>query len=170
MFIVAQIFGILVIITNVLAMQMKDKKQIILLFVFANLFSAINFLLLQSYTGTIICVFAIVQTLVNKVFENKSKNIPIGVILCYVIISIILGLLTFASFIDIIPIICSILYTITIIQKEEKNIRRITLVNIILWIVYDIICLAYTAALSDSLTTISTLVGMYRLDYKREKK
>ncbi len=170
MFIVAQIFGILVIITNVLAMQMKDKKQIILLFVFANLFSAINFLLLQSYTGTIICIFAIVQTLVNKVFENKNKNIPIGVILCYVIISIILGLLTFASFVDIIPIVCSILYTITIIQKEEKNIRRITLVNIILWIVYDIICSAYTAALSDSLTTISTIVGMYRLDYKREKK
>lgn len=170
MFIVAQIFGILVIITNVLAMQMKDKKQIILLFVFANLFSAVNFLLLQSYTGTIICIFAIVQTLVNKVFENKNKNIPIGVILCYVIISIILGLLTFASFIDIIPIVCSILYTITIIQKEEKNIRRITLVNIILWIVYDIICSAYTAALSDSLTTISTIVGMYRLDYKREKK
>ena len=33
MFIVAQFFGILVIIANVLSMQMKNKKQIILMFV-----------------------------------------------------------------------------------------------------------------------------------------
>lgn len=36
MFITAQIFGILVIISNILAMQMKNKKQIILMFILAN--------------------------------------------------------------------------------------------------------------------------------------
>lgn len=38
MFIIAQFFGILVIIANVLSMQMKNKKQIILMFILANLF------------------------------------------------------------------------------------------------------------------------------------
>ncbi len=167
MFIVAQLFGILVIIANVLSMQMKSKKQIIFMFILANLFSAINFILLQSYSGAIICFFAIIQTFINKIFERKEQNIPKIVILIYVIISIILGTITFNTIIDILPIICSILYTITIIQNKEKNIRRISLVNIILLIVYDIVCQAYTAAISDSLMTISTLVGMYRLDYKK---
>lgn len=170
MFITAQIFGILVIIANVLSMQMKKKKQIIFMFILANLFSAINFVLLQSYSGAIICIFAIVQTFINKVFENKDKQVPKIVVGIYIIISIILGAITFKGYIDIVPIICSILYTLTIVQDEEKNIRRISLVNIILWILYDIVCQAYTAAISDSLMTISTIVGMYRFDYQKLKQ
>lgn len=170
MFIVAQFFGILVIIANVLSMQMKSKKQIIFMFILANLFSAINFVLLQSYSGAIICSFAIIQTFINKIFEKKGHSVPKLIILLYIIISIILGAITFNSFIDILPIICSILYTITIIQNKEKNIRMISLVNILLWIMYDVVCQAYTAAISDTLTTISTLVGIYRLDYKKSKK
>lgn len=169
MFIIAQFFGILVIIANVLSMQMKNKKQIIFMFILANLFSAINFILLQSYSGAIICSFAIIQTFINKFFEKKENNVPKAIILLYIIISIILGTITFNSFIDILPIICSILYTITIIQDQEKNIRIISLINILLWIIYDIVSQAYTAAISDSLMTISTLVGMYRLDYKKDK-
>lgn len=170
MFIVAQFFGILVIVANVLSMQMKSKKQIIFMFILANLFSAINFILLQSYSGAIICSFAIVQTLINKIFEKKKVQVPRIVIGIYVVISIILGAITFNSFIDVIPVICSILYTMSIIQDKEKNIRRISLVNIILWIIYDVICQAYTAAISDLLMTLSTLVGMYRLDYKKNDK
>ena len=168
MFITAQIFGVLVIIANVLAMQMKNKKQIIFMFILANLFSAINFGLLQSYSGMIICIFAIVQTVINKPFENKNKQVPKIIIVIYIIISIILGSITFKGYIDIVPIICSILYTLTIIQNKEKNIRRISLINIILWILYDIVCQAYTAAISDSIMTVSTIIGMYRFDCKKE--
>lgn len=167
MFIIAQFFGIIVIIINILAMQMKNKNQIIFLFILANLFSSINFLLLHSYAGAIICFFAIMQTMINKIFEKKNRPVPKLVILFYIVISILLGLITFSGIVDILPIICSILYTITIIQEKEKNIRKISLVNIILWIIYDIVCLAYTAAISDLLTTISTLIGIYRLDYKK---
>ena len=169
MFVTAQIFGILVIIANVLAMQMKNKKQIILMFILANLFSAINFVLLQSYSGATICIFAIVQTFINKFFENKNKQVPKIVIAIYIVISIILGAITFKASIDIVPIICSILYTLTIIQDKEKNIRIISLVNILLWILYDTVCQAYTAAISDSLMTISTIIGIYRFDYKKGK-
>lgn len=167
MFIVAQFFGILVIVSNVLSMQMKNKKHIIFMFILANLFSAINFLLLQSYSGAIICFFAIIQTFINGFIENKNQQVPKILILVYIILSIILGVFAFHNFIDILPIICSVLYTITIIQSKEKNIRKISLINIILWIIYDIVCQAYTAAISDSIMTISTLIGMYRFDYKK---
>ena len=171
MFIIAQFFGILVIISNVLSMQMKKRNQIIFMFILvilANLFSAINFILLQGYSGAIICAFAIIQTFINKFFEKKDKKVPKIIIGIYIIISILLGLITFTGILDILPIICSILYTLTIIQDKEKNIRRISLVNIILWIIYDIVCQAYTAAIADSLMTISTIVGMYRFDYKKK--
>lgn len=125
--------------------------------------------MLQSYSGAVICFFAIIQTFINKIFEKKQQQVPKIIIVIYIVISIILGIITFSNIIDILPVICSILYTITIIQDYEKNIRRISLANIILWIIYDIVCQAYTAAISDSLMTISTIIGMYRFDYKRNK-
>lgn len=168
-FLIAQSFGILVIIANVISMQMKSKKQIIFMFILANLFSAINFVLLNSYSGAIICVFAIIQTLINKLFDRNNKKVPKIIIILYIVISIALGIITFERFIDILPIICSILYTLSIIQDKEKNIRKITFFNIVLWIVYDITCKAYTASISDALMTISTIIGIYRFDYKKEK-
>lgn len=151
-------------------MQMKHKKQIIFLFILANLFSSINFLLLESYSGALICGFAIIQTLINKIFENKGIKIPKVIIGIYILISIILGGITYTNYIDILPIICSILYTLTILQEKERNIRKISFLNILLWVVYDIASKAYTASLSDIFDTISTLIGIYRFDVKKNNK
>ena len=168
-FYIAQFFGVLVIIANVLAMQMKNKKQIIFMFILVNLFSAINFLLLESYSGALICGFAIIQILINKIFENKGVKVPKDIIGIYILISIVLGGITYTSCIDVLPIICSILYTLTILQEKESNIRKISLLNILLWIIYDIIIKAYTASVSDILMTISTLIGIYRFDFRKDK-
>lgn len=170
MFIVAPIFGILVIIANVLSMQMKHKKHMIIMFMLANLFSVFNFILLQSYSGATICFFAIIQIFINYFFERKDKEVPKIVIGTYIIISIIIGVITFKNYIDILPIISSILYTLSIIQKQEKNIRRILLINSVSWTTYEFISMAYTAGISDALMVISTLIGMYRFDYKTKKK
>ena len=138
------------------------------MFVLANLFSAINFLLLFGYSGAIICIFAIIQTVINNFFERKEEKVPKYVVGIYIIISIICGLITYKKLIDILPVICSILYTMSILQSKEKNIRKLSLINILLWIVYDIISKAYTAAISDISMTISILIGMYRYDYRKE--
>jgi hypothetical protein len=52
----------------------------------------------------------------------------------------------------------------TIIQSKEKNIRIFTLVNIVLWVVYDITVGAYMALVSDVMLTTSTIVAIIRYD------
>ena len=99
MFIVAQFFGILVIILNVISMQMREKKNILLCFLLINIFSSINYFLLESNSGAIICFFAIIQLLINNYFEKRGKSIPKIVIAIYIIISIFLGMITYNSFI-----------------------------------------------------------------------
>ena len=168
LFLIAQFFGILVIISNIIAMQLKEKKNIIFMFFLINIFSTINYLLLNSYSGALICFFAIIQLFVNNFFEKRGKQISKIIIFAYIIISIILGLLTYKGIIDIIPIICSILFTISIIQSKEKYIRILTLVNILCWIPYGVICRAYTAAISDLITMISTIIGIYRFDIRKK--
>lgn len=164
MFIVAQIIGILLIILNVISMQLKKKKNIVFILLLINLLAAINLMMLGSYTGSIICFFAVIQIIINNIFERKEKEISKEILGIYIIISIICGVITYKTMFDILPIISSILFTITIIQKKEKNIRRIHLINMSLWVVYDFISAAYTNVISDSITLVSDLVGIYRFD------
>lgn len=165
----AQIIGTLVIVTNIIAMQMENKKQIIFMIVLGNFFSAISFILLNRYSGAIICLFAIAQTFINRKYEDKEQKVPNIIIGIYIIISIILGTITFKKLIDVLPIICSILFTITILQEKEKNIRIVSLINISLWLIYDILGKAYTPAISDLMMAISIITAMYRYDFNRKK-
>ena len=167
MFLIAQIFGILVIVSNVLSMQMKQKRHMIIMFMLANLFSTFNFILLHSYSGAFICFLSIIQIFINYFFERKQREIPKILIGTYIIISIICGLITFKNCIDILPIMSSILYTLSIVQKEEKNIRKIVLLNSVLWTIYEFTTMAYTAGMSDAFMAVSTIIGMYRFDYKK---
>lgn len=169
LFWVAQFFGILVIISNVIAMQINNRKRILFCCVLANIFASINFYLLKSYSGAIICLFAVFQTIINNFFEKKEKDVPKLLIVIYIMISIILGSVTFNTYLDIMPIMCLILFTIMILQKKESNIRKIALINIILWIVYDFSCKAYTEGISDLITMIPIIIGIYRFDIKNKK-
>ena len=36
-----------------------------------------------------------------------------------------------------------------------------------IWVVYDLLCKAYTGAISDIITLISTIIGIYRFDIKK---
>ena len=167
MFILAQVFGTLMLIVNVLAMQMKDKKNIIFMLLLANLFAVFNFIFLKGYSGAMICGFAIIQTIINNCYENKGKKLPFLLLMIFIIISIALGLLTFKNIIDILPILCSVLYCLIIVQSKERIIRILSLINIILWLIYDFYYQAYVGAISDILVAASTLIGMYRFDFKK---
>lgn len=169
-FIIAQIFGIAGIIFNVLSMQMKTKKNIMLMFIGLNISSALSLLFLNSLSGTLICFFAVLETIINYRFDSHKKKIPISIIIFYIIINIILGLSAFVTWVDILPIICAIIYCITIYTKRESTIRKFTFANQIVWLVYDVIVGAYLFGVSSILTIFSAITSMIRFgDFKKRK-
>ena len=168
-FIIAQFFGILGLIFSVLAMQMKTKKNIMIMFLGLNIASALNFLFLGSYSATYIYFFAVIEIFINYLFEKKNKTIPLYLVIIYIIINITLGIIVYTVPLDLIPIICSILFCLSICAKKESSIRKIVLGNLALWLVYDIAVKAYAYSISDILTTISTIISIYRYDYKPHK-
>lgn len=170
MFIVAQIFGLLDLVLTWISMQINDKKKIIFLMALVNIFSAICFILLGSISGALICGFAVLQVFINKICEEKFNKVPSWLIAIYIIISVLLGFISFNRYVDIIPIICSVLYSLTIIQGKEKNIRMLSLINILLWVAFDLVYGAYTTVISDFITVISTVVGIYRFDFRKSKE
>lgn len=164
-FIIAQVFGVLGIIANVSSMQFKKRKQILAALLCLNLFSALNFIFLNKLSSAYISLFAVIEIIINYLFESRKKEVPKPLVALYAVISIILGSLNFTGLIDLLPIACAILFCITIVIKKEQHIRVAMLLTQLLWFIFDISVGAYVFSLSNLFAIVSTLIAIrhYRL-------
>jgi Bacterial inner membrane protein. len=162
--IIAQIMSFFGTLSNIVGIQFKKKKHILVSIICANFLFSVSFILLKAYSGALICFIAGIQTIINSLFDSKGKKYPTWLIISYYIISISCVFITFVDLIDIIPVMCAVLLITIIIQTKEKNVRLLTLINIGLWTVYDFIVGAYVVAISNIFVAISTLVAIIRLD------
>lgn len=170
MFILAQILSLIAMVINVVAVQLKTKKQILLAIVAANIFYVTSYILLGAYTGALTCIILIIVIIINTILEDKGKRTPKILIGAYSIIYITIGIITFKNLIDILPIIASILFIVTLIQEKEKYVRILILGNATSWIIYDFIVSAYLTSVSDLFVIVSTITAIYRYDIKKEVK
>ena len=170
MFILAQILSFIAMVINMVAVQLKTKKQILLTIVVSNLLFVISYILLGAYVGALTCGIVAIEIIINTILEDKGKVTPQFLIIIYLIISIILGITTFNSLIDLLPIIASILFILTLRQSKEKYVRLLILGNLTSWIIYDFFVKAYLAGISDLFVISSTITAIYRYDIKRDVK
>lgn len=151
-------------------MQFKKRKQIFIALLLLNLFSALNFVFLGAMASAYVCLFAILEMIVNHLFERKKKNVPVWVVGFYAIANIALGTLGFSGWLDILPILCALIFCATILMKKEQNIRKTTLANQTLWLIFDLSVGAYFFAVSNVLTLISTGIALYRYQDKKKTR
>ena len=166
---VAQFFGILGIISNVIGIQLKQKKHIMLAFLIANFLFAINFALLKAYSGAVICFIQGVETFINYSYDRNNKKCPKLLISAYLFVTIICGIFTCNNMIDILPVLSSVFFIMAIMQSKEKYIRLLTLIFISLFVIYDVFVGAYMALISDVIFNISTIISIIRYDTLRFK-
>ena len=151
-------------------MQFKRRKQILIALLALNLFSALNFIFLNSFSSAYISLFAILEMLINYAFEKRKQEVPKLLVAAYFVINIILGTLTFSGPLDVLPIVCAILFCITILLKNEQNIRYTMLANQVLWLLFDVAVGAYMFAISNVLTIVSTSIAIFRYRNKTPNK
>ena len=166
-FVIAQIFGVLGVIASVCSMQFKKRRQIFIALLLLNLFSALNFVFLGTFSSAYVCFFTVAEMLINHLFERKNKPVPKWVVGIYIIVNILLGAIAFTGPLDVIPIVCALIFCATLLTKNEQNIRKLMLLNQALWLVYDLTVGAYFFAVSNVLTIISTAIALYRFSKKK---
>lgn len=169
-FMIAQFFGVLGIIFGVTSMQMKTKKNIMILLICLNLSSGLTFVFLDSLSGSLISFFAVFETLINYLFDAKDKKIPVYLIGFYIIVNIALGLWGFKSLKDVLPIIGSSIYCLSISVKKESTLRKFSLAFTSVWLTYDLSSKAYMFSISSMLTLLSIIIAIYRFDLKKKGK
>lgn len=163
--IIAQIFGLLAFIFNFTSTQKEEKNQILLFNGLANMMSSFQYFALGAYSGAISTIIA---TFRNIVFSRFKKDVPIYILIIYLVIAVGINLGNINGIISLIPILNICTYGIAICQKDVGIIKIIVITNGALGLIYDAYNLAIVGVCSQLLSLIGGIIGYIR--YKKVKK
>ena len=137
----------------------KSKGKFLIVQIVQMSLSALSNFILGGITGTIINLVNIIRNVLC--YKNKLNKYSIILILT---LSISLSLyFNNLSFIGILPLISTILYTTLMNVKDIKKFKYLTITTMILWFIYDIYIMNYVSALFDLLTIGSNSIAIYQL-------
>lgn len=165
---IAQFLGILVTVGVIITLQMKKKKQMLMVSVIVNLLSAANILLLDGFnSGVIVCCVAVLQLLVSIWHEFKNTEAGPAEKIIFLVLYVAGGVIGIKIPLDILSTVAAVFYMLAVFQKKEQNIRLMLLANLTTWTVYHSI-LGSTAVFAQIAGIISSLIALYR--YRKSGK
>ncbi len=172
--ILSYVLSILGLVSMISASMVKGKNmKLILFFAFCgNILVATSYLIGGSgINGAASCYLGGVQAIINYFFESKNKPLPKWLIVLYGLAFVALNLAVGGfSPLVILAIVASLTFVIGIGQKNGAKYRFWTIVNMILWCVYDVISKSYSALTSHIPLLIFTVAGMIIHDKKKADK
>ena len=137
----------------------KSKGKFLIVQIVQMSLSALSNFILGGTTGTIINLVNIIRNVLC--YKNKLNKYSIILILT---LSISLSLyFNNLSFIGLLPLLSTILYTTLMNTKDIKKFKYLTITTMLLWLIYDICIMNYVSALFDLLTIGSNSIAIYQL-------
>lgn len=137
----------------------KSKGKFLIVQIVQMSLSALSNFILGGITGTIINLVNIIRNVLC--YKNKLNKYSIILILT---LSISLSLyFNNLSFIGLLPLLSTILYTTLMNIKDIKKFKYLTITTMLLWLIYDICIMNYVSALFDLLTIGSNSIAIYQL-------
>ena len=167
----AQIIGLIASIIMIIAIQVKEKKDLFLILnIIVKILYGANFALLNEYAGTATQLIGLIITIIAYIFAKKKRDIPKWLTYIFIAITIICGIITCKRLVGIMAIVCGITYALIVSSKNMKKIRKLNFIQSLLWTIYDFIIGAFTASISSAFVFVSTVIAIYRYDFKERKK
>ncbi len=158
-----QLIGYIGLTCAVVAFQCKSHKKVMIFRTLNEMFFAVQYFLLESYTGVAMNLIGSVR---NIVFAGQvAKEKPTRV--CQVLFSIIfifMGLITSKGLVSLMVIVAKVITTIAYSMKNTKYIRLLTLPTSICWLIYNIACNSSAGTLCEVFTICSIITAIIRID------
>ena len=145
----------------------KNMKLILLFVVLANALVATSYLLTGEYNGAGSCFVGAAQGFVSYFFDRKNKKIPLWLVGIYALSFIAVNLLVFKTALDLIAMLASLCFVLSIIQKNGRNYRLATLICTLLWLTYDLVNLTYGPMITHSIQLATVIFGIFIHDIRK---
>ena len=161
-FVLAQVFGLIALLLTVISVHFRNKRDIVLCFVLANLVVAIQFFLLNAITGGIMSIINAVRCFVFYIYNKNNLKPSLIILFLFETIAIVSGIISWQNIFSIIPIILATFYTYALWQDNVKLLRISTAIVGSGWAIYDLIVAAYTGVIQEVSQFISALVAIFK--------
>lgn len=149
------IFSLLSAIFFAVSAFSSKKEKLTALQATDSVFNAISQIILGGYTGAITNIVAIIRNISLCKYKITWKN---G---WFFVLASASGLIFTQTWIDILPPIASIIYTIALISIQDIQKLRISIcINVLLWAIYSFTIQAYPTFLISVITLVTTIISI----------
>ena len=164
-FLITQFIGLIGYSTLAFSYFKKQKKDILLVQIFAYIMFILHYQFLGAITGSVCNLLGLISFVLIYLFDMFKKNKKILVSILIPIL-LVITLITFENAYSIFPIIGSVLAIISFLTNNEDLIRKIGIVGAVCWLIYAIVYKSYVAIVFEVITLIVVIIAYF----KRRKK
>lgn len=157
-----QIIGLLAILLWVVSVQQKKQYKILFLQALANLMYTTQYFLLGAFTAGSMNLVSCGRCFLFYRKRKEGKDIPKIYLIGFILILVIFGIMTYESKLSLIPIVITILYTISSYMESSKFLRIIFLGAAFVLMYYNYKVGAYVCIIGNILEIISGSVSLIR--------
>lgn len=169
-------FGVLAIILKVIEYQIKKRSLMMAIATLANTAWVIFFVLNGNFTAGITCVLIVIRMLIY-VQRGKKKWADSNLwVVLFVVLQAVASILTFKNWQDIFSTIAGFVGIFAYLTTNQTKYRILSFIYMALWL-SNSICyfvatpMEYIVALgSDTFSTASVMVGIYRYDLSKKAR
>ena len=151
-------------INNIL--KISTIREIEIIAYVANIVSVICYIIVDKKIATIITILGIIQLLLNRKIKKYKP-----ILSCfYILITIITCMILRPVNMELLIVLCLLFYSFIPIIKQDKFIRIIGLVNIVLFAIYDVNIKLYNLVFLDIVILVIMIYGIYINDIIKNRE
>lgn len=152
------------------AFQGKKRGTILMMQICGCMCFATHFALLGAFSGAIMNTISALRALVFYFRENKKWANSIVWLPVFIGVSLVMSIITWESWITILPMIGMVSTTFAQYSKKPMMVRLLTLPNCPCWLIYNGLSGSISGVITELLIAVSIIVGFLRHDVKRKNK
>ena len=168
-YLISQILVILATIFISVTYFEKNRKNILILFIFYSVLYGIHYLLLSALTGFFMNMVSIGRNIIFYRHEKKKQENSIYFLIILFIIIILFGIFSYKDMFSIISMSASLISTYSIWQRNIKVYRVLAIIVSICFIIYAIHINSLFAIITEVILLMAEFIGVLLLVLKREK-
>ncbi len=171
--VVTQAIGIVAMAMNILSYQQKKQSGVILVQMLGATLFAIHFWMLGATVGALLNAIAVVRAVIFY-YQKQLHADHIAWTVGFELVFVACYVLTFTVFgkeptvpnliVEFLPVIGMTALTLGYRKKDAGAIRRWGLVSSPAWLIYNIVNLSIGAICCETISIVSIVVGILRLD------
>ena len=166
MIILAYFFGICALIVWLSSVQVKEKKDILLFQALANFFYAIQYFLFGLLSTGLMNIVSTARSLVFAKTAKEKQQPKVSFLIFFLLIILIFAFLFCKNFLDFLPIIATILYTISGWVKSKSILRYTYILCACIFLYYNFTVETYIPMIGNIGEIISGIISIIRFRKK----